>query len=154
MKNTFGESVAVTLFGESHGNAIGAILDGMAPGIAINEDFIAHQMDLRRSVSSLSTARKEADKVEFISGLVDNTTCGAPLCALIYNTNTKSSDYNELRDIPRPGHADYSANIKYKGYQDVAGGGHFSGRLTAPLCVVGGICKQILEKSSIEINQM
>ena len=148
----YGKNIKLSIFGQSHSKAIGVSIDGLPAGIKIDMDKLNKFMSRRAPGGKFySTPRKEADKVEFISGLVDNTTCGAPLCALIYNTNTKSSDYNELRDIPRPGHADYSANIKYKGYQDVAGGGHFSGRLTAPLCVVGGICKQILEKQGIVI---
>lgn len=93
---------------------------------------------------SWSTPRKEADAPEILSGLADGVTCGAPLAAVIRNTNTRSKDYSNLRDVPRPGHADFTAQLKYGGWQDVAGGGHFSGRLTAPLCIAGGICKQIL----------
>ena len=102
--------------------------------------------------SRYSTPRKEADTPEFRSGLVGSTTCGAPLTALIQNTNTKSGDYDNIRDIPRPGHADLTAHIKYGGYEDVRGGGHFSGRLTAPLCIAGGIFKQILQKKGVEID--
>jgi chorismate synthase len=152
MKNTFGESVAVTLFGESHGNAIGAILDGMAPGIAVDEDFIAHQMDLRRSVSSLSTARKEADKVIILSGIKDGVTTGTPIALMIENTNTKSRDYEALKDVARPGHADYSAFCKYHGYSDTRGGGHFSGRITAGLVAAGAIAITALENLGIRIG--
>jgi chorismate synthase len=102
--------------------------------------------------SRYSTPRKEADRPEFISGLVEDITCGTPLTALIRNTNTKSKDYDNIRDIPRPGHADLTAHIKYRGFEDVRGGGHFSGRLTAPLCVAGGIFKQILQRKGIEID--
>ena len=147
MKNTFGESVAVTLFGESHGSAIGAILDGMAPSIAVDEDFIAHQMDLRRSVSSLSTARKEADKVIILSGIKDGVTTGTPIALMIENTNTKSRDYEALKDVARPGHADYSAFCKYHGYSDTRGGGHFSGRITAGLVAAGAIALVIVLKA-------
>jgi chorismate synthase len=109
MKNTFGESVAVTLFGESHGSAIGAILDGLAPGIPVNEAFIAKQMNLRRSVSSLSTARKEADEVQILSGVKDGYTTGTPIALMIKNGDTHSKDYESVKTVARPGHADYTA---------------------------------------------
>ena len=105
----------------------------------------------RPSSCPTATARREADRPQFLSGLVGNVTCGAPLTAVIPNTDTRSEDYANLRDCPRPGHADYTAQIKYGGFQDVAGGGHFSGRLTAPLCIAGGLCKQWLEAKGIRI---
>ncbi len=152
MKNTFGESVAVTLFGESHGKAIGAILDGIAPGIAVDEDFIAHQMDLRRSVSSLSTARKEADKVIIMSGVKDGVTTGTPIALMIENGDTHSKDYEALKYVARPGHADYSAYCKYHGYSDTRGGGHFSGRITAGLVAAGAIAIKALENIGVHIG--
>ena len=152
MKNTFGESVAVTLFGESHGNAIGAVLDGMAPGIAVDEEFIAHQMDLRRSVSSLSTARQEADKVIILSGIKDGITTGTPIALMIQNGDTHSRDYEALKNVARPGHADYSAYCKYHGYSDTRGGGHFSGRITAGLVAAGAVAITALKGIGIHIG--
>ncbi len=152
MKNTFGESVAVTLFGESHGNAIGAILDGLAPGIKVDEDFIAKQMDLRRSVSSLSTARKEADEVQILSGVRDGVTTGTPIALMIKNGDTKSKDYESLKTAARPGHADYTAYCKYHGYNDTRGGGHFSGRITAGLVAAGAIAISALADLGIHIG--
>ncbi len=152
MKNTFGESVSITLFGESHGIAIGAILDGMAPGLDVDEDFIKHQMDLRRSVSSLSTARKEADLVHIVSGVVNGKTTGTPITFLIQNGDHHSSDYEKMKTIARPGHADYTANEKYHGFQDTRGGGHFSGRITAGLVAAGAVAIKALEKHGIKIG--
>lgn len=152
MKNTFGESVAVTLFGESHGSAIGAVLDGIAPGIAVDEAFIAHQMDLRRSVSSLSTARKEADKVIVLSGIKNGVTTGTPIALMIENGDTHSRDYEALKYVARPGHADYSAYCKYHGYSDTRGGGHFSGRITAGLVAAGAIAITALNGIGIRIG--
>jgi chorismate synthase len=152
MKNTFGESVAVTLFGESHGNAIGAVLDGLAPGIAVDEAFIAKQMDLRRSVSSLSTARKEADEVQIVSGVKDGLTTGTPIMLMIKNGDTHSKDYESLRTVARPGHADYTAYCKYHGFNDTRGGGHFSGRITAGLVAAGAIAISALARLGIHIG--
>ena len=152
MSSTYGKNIKISIVGQSHSKAIGVSVDGMPVGYKIDMDKLNEFMSRRAPGGSFySTPRKEADMPEFVSGLVDNTTCGAPLCALIYNTNTKSSDYNNIKDIPRPAHADFTAQVKYKGFQDVAGGGHFSGRLTASLCIVGGICKQILEDKGIKI---
>ena len=152
MKNTFGESVCITLFGESHGNAIGAILDGMAPGIRVDSDFIAHQMQLRRSVSSLSTARKETDEVEILSGIMDGITTGTPIAFMIRNQDTHSKDYEALRTVARPGHADYSAYCKYHGFSDTRGGGHFSGRITAGLVAAGAVAITALSEIGIHIG--
>lgn len=152
MKNTFGESVCVTLFGESHGNAIGAILDGMAPGIRVNPDFIAHQMNLRRSVASLSTARKEADEVEILSGIKDGITTGTPIAFMIRNADTKSKDYESMKTVARPGHADYTAYCKYHGFSDTRGGGHFSGRITAGLVAAGAVAITALSQIGIHIG--
>jgi len=152
MKNTFGQSVAVTLFGESHGNAIGAILDGLAPGIAVDEAFIAKQMQLRRSVSSLSTARKEADEVRILSGVVNGHTTGTPIALMIENGDTRSKDYEALKTVARPGHADYTAYCKYHGYSDTRGGGHFSGRITAGLVAAGAIAISALADLGIHIG--
>lgn len=152
MKNSFGQSVIVTLFGESHGKAIGAILDGMAPGIPVDEAFIAHQMDLRRSVSSLSTARREADKVLLLSGVKDGLTTGTPITFMIENADTHSSDYEALRTVARPGHADYAAYMKYHGFSDTRGGGHFSGRITAGLVAAGAVAISALREKNIYIG--
>ena len=150
MKNTFGQSVAVTLFGESHGEYIGAVLDGLAPGLAIDEAFIRHQLSLRRPQGKISTARVEADEFQIVSGVFEGKTTGTPLCILIPNTNTRSKDYN--RAIPRPGHADYTAECKYHGYQDHRGGGHFSGRITAALVAAGAIAIAALRQNGILIG--
>lgn len=151
MKNTFGQSVAITLFGESHGAEIGAVLDGLAPGITVDEELIRHRLTLRRPAGDgLSTPRREADAFRIVSGVFEGKTTGTPLCILIPNTNTKSKDYptGQLR----PGHADYTANCKYHGYQDYRGGGHFSGRITAALVAAGAIAVSILEQCGIRIG--
>lgn len=148
----YGEHLHLTIFGQSHAPAIGMTLEGIPAGETI--DMVALQAFLRRRApgqNAWSTPRKEADTPEFLSGLVENVTCGAPLTAIIRNTNTRSGDYSNLVALPRPGHADYTAQVKYGGHQDVAGGGAFSGRLTAPLCIAGGICRQLLEKQGIAV---
>ena len=131
MKNTFGSSVCVTLFGESHGRMIGAVLDGLAPGIPVDEGLIARQLDLRRPAGRISTARQEQDAFEIVSGVFEGKTTGTPLAILIPNADTRSGDYR--RGTLRPGHADYTAHVKYHGFEDYRGGGHFSGRITAAL---------------------
>ena len=147
-----GDALELSIFGQSHSPAIGVTLSGLPAGLAIDMDELGAFLRRRApGQNAWSTPRKEADLPEFLSGLVGNTTCGAPLCAVIRNTNTRSQDYNNLIDIPRPGHADYTAQVKFGGFQDVAGGGHFSGRLTAPLCIAGGICKQLLAARGIEV---
>ena len=150
MKNTFGQSVAVTLFGESHGEYIGAVLDGLAPGLAVDEAFIRHQLSLRRPQGKISTARVEADEFQIVSGVFNGKTTGTPLCILIPNANTRSGDYTP--NIPRPGHADYAAECKYHGYQDPRGGGHFSGRITAALVAAGAIAISALRQNGILIG--
>lgn len=152
MSSTYGERMKLSIFGQSHGPAVGMVLDGIPAGLPV--DFEKLQKFLNRRAPGqyeYSTSRKESDRPEFLGGIVNGFTCGAPIAAMITNSNTRSSDYSELMDCPRPGHADYTANVKYGGYQDVAGGGHFSGRLTAPLCIAGGLCKQWLEASGIHI---
>ncbi len=152
MSSTYGERFRFTIFGQSHSPAIGVTMEGIPAGFAINMERLQQFLDRRAPGNSpTATARKEADKPVFLSGLVDNVTCGAPLTAIIENTNTRSGDYDNLRDRPRPGHADYPAHVKYGGYQDVAGGGHFSGRLTAALCVAGGICIQLLGELGVTV---
>ena len=152
MKNTFGESVSVTIFGESHGGAIGAVLDGIAPGIAVDEEFIAHQMDLRRSAGSISTQRHEADRVKILSGVFNGRTTGTPIMFMIENQDTRSKDYGELAYKARPGHADYPANVKYHGFQDFRGGGHFSGRITAGIVAAGAVAISALKAKGITIG--
>ena len=153
MSSTYGENLKLSIFGQSHGAAIGMTLDGIPAGLPV--DFEKLQEFLNRRApgrNGWSTARKEADSPEFLSGLADGFTCGAPIAAVIRNTNAHSGDYCDLKNIPRPGHADYTAHVKYGGFQDAAGGGHFSGRLTAPLCIAGGMCKQWLEEMGIQIG--
>ena len=152
MKNTFGSSVAVTLFGESHGEMIGAVLDGMAPGIAVDTDYIAHMLTLRRPAGKISTARKEADAFRIVSGVVNGKTTGTPIAILIPNENVHSGDYSEMATVARPSHADDTAQCKYHGYQDARGGGHFSGRVTAALVAAGAICRYALEGKGIYIG--
>lgn len=152
MSSTYGENLHLTIFGQSHSPAIGMTLEGIPAGEQI--DFEALQRFLERRApgrNAYSTARKEADAPEFLSGLRGDTTCGVPLTAIIRNGDTRSKDYAPFSAVPRPGHADYTANVKYFGYQDYAGGGHFSGRLTAPLCIAGGVCLQILQRRGIEV---
>lgn len=153
MSSTWGEHVKISVFGESHGKAIGVVIDGLPAGEALNMDEIALQMRRRAPGRDLSsTPRKESDLPQIVSGIFNNTTTGAPLCATIENTNTKSGDYENLRSVPRPGHADYPAFVHYRGFQDVRGGGHFSGRLTAPLVFAGAVCRQILARRGISLG--
>ena len=152
MKNTFGNSICLTLFGESHGPSVGAVIDGIAPGIKIDLDYIKKRLGMRAAVSDLSTSRHEADEVEFLSGVFEGYTTGSPLCLVIKNSNTRSRDYKELMTSPRPSHADYTANCKYHGFQDYRGGGHFSGRVTAALVAAGAILMSALEAKGIKIG--
>ena len=152
MKNTIGNSVAVTLFGESHGEMIGAVIDGLAPGIAVDEAYIAHMLDLRRPSGRISTPRQEKDAFRIVSGVCSGKTTGTPITILIPNENVKSGDYTQMRTTARPSHADYTAQCKYHGYQDGRGGGHFSGRITAALVAAGAICKCALERKGILIG--
>ena len=152
MSSEFGRTLRVGVFGQSHGAAIGVTIDGLPAGERIDLAELQAFLDRRKpGKSPLSTARKEADAPEFLSGLRDGVTCGSPLCAVIYNSNQHSSDYAELADKPRPSHADYTAWVKWGGQADMRGGGHFSGRLTAPLCIAGGICLQILARDGITL---
>lgn len=153
MSSHYGTMLRLSIFGQSHGAAIGMTLDGVPAGLPVDEDAL-NQFLARRAPGTTpwSTPRKEADRPEFLSGILAHHTCGAPIAAVISNTNPHSGDYANLSDCPRPGHADYTAQIKYHGFQDAAGGGHFSGRLTAPLCIAGGLCKQWLEQEGIRIG--
>lgn len=153
MASQFGKHLSVSLFGQSHGNAIGVVVDGLPAGFPVEEDVLARFLARRApGRSPLTTPRAEADAPEFLSGVVDGKTCGAPLCAVIRNTNTRSADYAELLDLPRPSHADYPAFVKYGGAADMRGGGHFSARLTAPLCIAGGIALQMLAARGITVG--
>ena len=153
MSSTYGENLKLSIFGQSHGAAIGMTLDGIPAGLPVDVEALQTFLNRRApGQNDWSTPRKEEDKPDFLAGLVEGFTCGAPIAAIIPNNNTRSGDYNELKDCPRPGHADYTAQIKYGGFQDAAGGGHFSGRLTAPLCIAGGLCKQWLEEMGIHIG--
>ena len=152
MKNTFGSSVSLTLFGESHGPCVGAVLDGMAPGVKVDEEFIRHQMSLRRSLSALSTARCEADEVIIESGVYRGRTTGTPICLRIENKQMRPADYEAGQRLARPGHADYTAEEKYHGFQDPRGGGHFSGRITAGMVAAGAIAISALKRKGILIG--
>lgn len=153
MSSTYGDSLKLSIFGQSHGAGIGMTMDGIPAGLPVNLEAL--QVFLNRRApgqSDLATPRREEDRPEFLSGISDGFTCGAPLAAIIYNRNTRSGDYANLSDCPRPGHADFTAQIKYGGFQDAAGGGHFSGRLTAALCIAGGLCLQWLQERGIQIG--
>ena len=152
MKNTIGQNVSVTLFGESHGEGIGAVIDGLAAGIEVDESFIENQLDLRRPVGKISTPRVEKDNFKILSGVFEGKTTGTPICIVIPNDNTKSKDYGEIRFKMRPSHADFTANEKYHGFEDYRGGGHFSGRITAGLVAAGAIAIDTLKKKGIIIG--
>ena len=153
MSSTYGENLRLTIFGQSHSDAIGVTVEGLPAGFPIDMDALQAFLERRApGRNANSTARREPDVPEFLSGVFEGRTCGAPLTAIIRNTNTRSKDYSELERKPRPGHADYTAYIKYGPSRDYTGGGHFSGRLTAPLCIAGGICLQLLEKEGITVR--
>ena len=153
MSSMTGKNIKISVFGQSHSEGIGVVIDGLPAGVRLDMDKIYAFMARRApGNNAMSTARKEADMPEILSGLADGMTCGAPLCAVIRNTNTRSGDYSNLKDCPRPSHADFAASVRYNGFNDVAGGGHFSGRLTAPLCFAGAVCMQILKDMGIEIK--
>ena len=152
MSSVYDGNLTVSIFGQSHAPAIGVTIDGLPAGLPVDLDALGRFLRRRApGQNAWSTPRKEADLPEFVCGLKDGRTCGAPLTAIIRNTNTRSQDYANLAVTPRPGHADYTAEVKYGGYHDRAGGGHFSGSLTAPLCIVGGICLQILAREGITL---
>ena len=153
MSSEFGSILKIGVFGQSHGKAIGVTVHGLPAGETVDLEELQRFMDRRApGRNAQSTARKEADRPVFLSGLAENITCGAPLCAMIENGDHHSSDYAELADKPRPAHADYTAWVKWNGTADMRGGGHFSGRLTAPLCIAGGIAKQILARRGIHVG--
>lgn len=153
MSATWKNNIEITIFGESHGKAIGVVLGNLPSGITLDMDKIDKEMKRRApGLNTMSTARKEADRVEIMSGVEDNTTTGAPLMAMIHNSDQHSKDYSILKSHMRPGHSDYPAYIKYQGFNDVRGGGHFSGRLTAPIVFAGSVAKQILANKGIYVG--
>lgn len=152
MRNTFGNHITVTLFGESHGKAIGAVIDGLPSGVHIDYELMADMMDKRKAFGTISTGRREDDIPEFVSGIKNGYTEGTPVAFFIRNKEQHSHDYDALKDIARPSHADYTGHIHYRGYEDASGGGHFSGRLTAPLVAAGAICMHMLETKGIHIG--
>lgn len=153
MSGIWGRNLKVSIFGESHGTGIGITIDGLPSGFEIDLDKVNFEMGRRApGKSPLSTARKEGDNVEILSGFFEGKTTGTPLCGIIRNKDNRSRDYGKLRDLMRPGHADYTGNVRYNGFNDYRGGGHFSGRITAPIVFAGAICKQILEKEGIKIT--
>lgn len=152
MKNTFGSSVSLTLFGESHGPAVGATLDGLGPGLPVDEERVARLLARRRPSSGADTARREPDAFQFLSGVYRGKTTGTPLSILIPNVQQHSGDYDALRGVARPAHADYAARCKYHGFEDGRGGGHFSGRVTAALAAAGGVLLPALEGLGIVLG--
>ena len=152
MSSTLGDKIKISVFGESHGNGIGVVIDGLPAGEAIDMEAVLLQMSRRApGRDKTATPRKESDLPKILSGMLGSTLTGAPLCAVIENTNTRSGDYGNLLSQPRPGHSDYTAFVKYNAANDIRGGGHFSGRLTAPLVFAGAVCRQLLEKRGIKI---
>ena len=153
MSSTYGDKIKISVFGESHGNGIGVVIDGLPAGVKIDMDKVLVQMARRApGKDKTATPRLEKDFPKVLSGMLNDTLTGAPLCAVIENTNTKSGDYSNLLACPRPGHSDYTAFVKYNASNDIRGGGHFSGRLTAPIVFAGAICRQILENKGIKIS--
>ena len=153
MSSTWKNKIEITIFGESHGKAIGVVLGNLPSGIKLDMEEVAKEMKRRApGQNKMSTARKEADKVEIMSGIQDDITTGAPLCAIIYNSDQHSKDYSLLKEKMRPGHSDYPAFVKYQGFNDVRGGGHFSGRITAPIVFAGAVAKQILAQKGIYVG--
>ena len=152
MSCSFGDNIKLTVFGQSHSESIGCVLDGVPAGERVDIDSLLSFMARRApGQNAFSTPRKEADIPDIVSGITEGMTCGAPICAVIKNTNTRSGDYDRLKNTPRPGHADFTAFIKHSGHNDARGGGNFSGRMTAPLCFAGGVLMQILKRRGIEV---
>ena len=151
-RDTMGQSLTLTLFGESHGPAVGCVVQGLAPGLEIDLDFMARQLQRRKGAAPLSTGRREADLPQILSGAYQGRTTGTALCLLIPNQDTHSKDYGSLWDTPRPGHGDYTGRVKYQSYNDPRGGGHFSGRLTAPIVAAGSILLKLLEGKGVRVG--
>lgn len=153
MSCSFGEKIKISVFGQSHSEAIGIVVDGIPAGIKLDMDKISRFMARRApGKNAYSTKRKEADIPTIISGIVDGITCGAPLCAVIKNSDQHSKDYSKLKTLPRPSHSDFAAYVKHNGFNDIRGGGNFSGRMTAPLCFAGAVAMQILEEKGIRVG--
>ena len=152
MQNTFGNNLTITVFGESHGSKIGAVIDGLPAGIKIDYDYIDKCLSLRRPMGKIETLRVEKDNYEIVSGVFNGFSTGSSICILILNENINSSSYEKNKDLARPSHADYVANEKYHGYNDYRGGGHFSGRITAAIVAAGAIVLSALEKFKIKIG--
>jgi len=152
LSSVYGNNIKVTIFGQSHSAAVGLVIDGLPAGEKVNTEALQAFLDRRApGRNDYSSARSERDEPEFLSGLINGATCGAPICVVLRNQDARRQDYDDLAGIPRPGHADYTAYIKHHGHNDASGGGHLSGRLTAPLCLAGGICLQLLERKGIDI---
>lgn len=149
--STFGKQINVSIFGESHNHTMGLTIHNLPSGIYIDQEKIKDKLILRKGLKEVSTPRNESDKIEIISGYFDNHTTGAPLTVLIYNEDTRSSDYEKIKNNPRPSHADYPAFIKYHGFNDYRGGGHFSGRITSLIVILGSICEDVLAKLNIKV---
>lgn len=153
MGSTWGNAIKISIFGESHGAGIGVVIDGFPSGVMYDEAFVLREMERRApGRNRQSTARKEADRPEIQSGIYNGKTTGTPICAVIRNTNQRSGDYAELAAQPRPGHADYTGMLRYKSCNDPRGGGHFSGRLTAPLVFAGALCKLWLREQGVTVG--
>lgn len=152
MKNTFGNNITLTIYGESHGTSVGCIIDGLSSGIPIDEDNIRRLLTLRRPSGAVSTSRKEADEFVIQSGVYNGFTTGTPICIVIPNNDTRSKDYESMARLARPSHADYTAHVKYRGFEDYRGGGHFSGRITAAVVAAGGIILPALHRKGIMIG--
>lgn len=152
MSSVFGNKIRVSIFGQSHGEKIGCVVDGLPAGEEVDLEELRRFLSRRAPGQRGTTPRRETDEPHIVSGLLNGKTCGAPLCVLMDNADTHSGDYDELKDVPRPGHADYPAAVKYRGFQDARGGGHFSARLTAPLCAAGGILLQLLARRGVLIG--
>ena len=150
MKSVIGKNITLALYGESHGSAIGIVVDGLPAGIKVNTDFIAHQLEMRKPKGKISTQRREADEFTITSGVFNDYTCGTPIHITMENKTQRSGDYQP--NLPRPSHADYAAHVKYNGFEDYRGGGHFSGRLTAPIVAAGAIAIDILKNKGITIG--
>lgn len=152
MSNSFGNKLKISIFGESHGENLGIIIDGLPSGLELDFDLINKDLERRRGGKKHSTSRVETDKPNIVSGYFNNKTTGTPLCAIFENNNTQSKDYEKTKDLMRPSHADYTGYVKYNGFNDYRGGGHFSGRITVLLVFVGAICKQLLKEHSVKIQ--
>jgi len=151
MENSIGKLFTITSFGESHGRCIGVVIDGCPAGLPVSEEDIQKEVDKRKPTSPIATTRAEEEKVEVLSGILDGHTTGAPVCLLIWNTDIDSTEYERIKSLPRPGHADYTAFVKYGGFNDYRGGGRFSGRITATFVMAGAVAKKLLSRIGVEV---